>query len=75
MIDMVKKDGGWVRTQRLMRISTFVAKAMSEGEVTIDKTLAWIQWEMGLTEQRAREYLGLVLIHQGWIDDDGIIKS
>jgi len=72
---MVKKDGGWVRTQRLMQIAKHIASAMNEGKVAVDKTIVWIQWEMGLTESKAREYLGLVMIKQGWINNDGIIKA
>lgn len=72
---MVRKDGTWVKIQRLAQIAQFIAKAMGEGKVEIEKTLVWIQYEMGLTEQKAREYLGLVMIKHGWINNDGIIQS
>lgn len=72
---MVRKDGTWVKIQRLTQITQFVAKAMGEGKVEMEKTLVWIQYELGLTEQRAREYLGLIMIKQGWINNDGIITA
>jgi hypothetical protein len=70
----MRKDGSFIKLERLKQIKTQVAKNLPN-PVSIDKTVIWIQLNIGLTEERAKEYLDLVVEGAGWVVSDGAIKA
>jgi hypothetical protein len=55
---MVGRDGAEARKERLQRIArTIQATLHKEGEIQLTKTVAVLQYEMGLTGEKIREYL------------------
>lgn len=70
----MRKDGSWVKSQRLAEISRTIASTMPKG-CDYEKLLIKIQFEMGLTVNRAEEYVDLVCLAKGWINNNGIIKG
>lgn len=65
----MRKDGSWVKSQRLQEISRMIAPTMPDG-CNYKKLLVKIQFEIGLTESRAEEYVDLVCLAKGWIHKD-----
>lgn len=77
---MVKRDSSYLRSERLKRISQKIAQGLaakdSPGQVPCRGLGLWIQYEIGLTESRAEEYIALVVaVHEGWTLKDGYIKQ
>jgi len=70
----MRKDGSWVKTQKLKEIAKMISTKMPDG-CNYDKLLIKIQFEMGLTESRAEEYIDLVCQAKGWIKQNGVIKG
>ena len=70
----MRKDGSWVKSQRLGEISRLISTSMPKG-CDYKKLLVRLQFEMGLTMARAEEYIDLVCMAKGWIQHNGIIKG
>jgi predicted solute-binding protein len=55
---MVGRDGAEARKERLQRIARTIQAALhKEGEIPLSKTIAALQYEMGLTREKLQEYL------------------
>jgi hypothetical protein len=55
---MVGRDGAEARKERLRRIACTIQAALhKEGEIPLSKTIAVLQYEMGLTKEKIQEYL------------------
>jgi predicted transcriptional regulator len=58
---MVRKDGAEARKERLQRIAQAIQAALhKEGELSLSKTMASLQYEFGLTKDRVQEYLEIL---------------
>jgi hypothetical protein len=74
MMVMVRKDGAFIKSQRLITIGREVAKHMPNG-VPYDKIIMWIEWNIGLSKVKATEYLDAVIERYDWAVEDGVIKA
>jgi hypothetical protein len=55
---MVGRDGAATRKERLKLIARHIqATLYAEGEISFSKTIAYFQYDMGLTEIKIQEYL------------------
>jgi hypothetical protein len=55
---MVGRDGAEARKERLQRIARTIQAALhKEHEIPLSKTIAVLQYEMGLTREKLQEYL------------------
>ena len=55
---MVGRDGAEARKERFQRIARTIQAALhKEGEIQLSKTIAVLQYEMGLTKEKLQEYL------------------
>jgi len=70
---MSRRDGAFIRAQRLHQIAQKVAQAMPEG-ADYERVLDWIEFTIGLSRPRAKEYLDKVIRVHGWTVKNGVIK-
>ncbi len=60
-----------VRKQRLRHIVSYIGEnAEREGEIVLDRLIAWVCWNYGCTEKTAKDYLS-ILRKGGLIEIDG----
>ena len=70
----VRKDGSWMRSQRLVQISKQIAKDFNDGgKCSFEDLLLWIEFEIGLTEATARKYVDTIIRAKRWKLQDGFI--
>lgn len=70
----VRRDGSFVRSQRLLEIARMIALDFSENKKSeIEQLKLRIQMEIGLTEKTASEYVNTVCRAKGWHLKDGYI--
>ena len=73
-----RRDGSFVRSQRLLGIAKQIAYKISFSEdkvCEVAELLNWIMFEQGLTEKRAKEYMDIVVKAKGWVLDNGEIRT
>lgn len=70
---MVRRNGKFVKSQRMIEISQLIAKTLPDG-VDYEKLVTLLEFE-GYREDTARRYIDTVLKIKGWIIIDGTIKS
>ena len=68
-----RRDGAWIKAQRLQAIARMIAKTFPKG-VSYDRMVSLVELEIGLSTQKAREYIDKVIEAKGWRVEDGIIK-
>lgn len=72
----VRRDGSFIRSQRLIQIGKRIAVGLSEFKtVDVEQLILWIQMNLGLTEKRASEYVAVVVKAKGWVLKDGEITA
>ncbi len=74
----MRKDGSFIKTERLKQISTQIAISMSmdsDKKVSLEKILLWIEFNIGLSREKAIDYVDKVLIVKDWGVKDGFIQS
>jgi len=69
---MSRRDGAWIKAQRLKMIAKEVAKTFPEG-ADLEHVLLWIEVNIGLSRKKAQEYLAKVVAVKGWRIEDGRI--
>lgn len=70
----VRRDGSYVRSQRLLEICKEIAKSFSVHHwCRIEDLKLSVALNMGLTETKALEYIDLVVRAKGWQIKDGVI--
>ena len=70
----VRRDGSYVRSQRLLTISKMIAKDFSQDHKSeLEDLKLKIAMEIGLTEKTAMQYVDLVCRAKGWTIKDGFI--
>lgn len=58
---MVRRDGAAIRKQRIQEIGRrIMSKLHNHGEIPLSKTIATLQYEIGLTKEKLMEYLGIL---------------
>lgn len=72
---MPLKDGAYIRRERLKRISREIARQFGKGakKISFSGSIVWIQTEIGLSYNKAVEYLELVLSSHNWENNEGSI--
>jgi hypothetical protein len=74
----IRRDGAFVRQQRLMMIAKEIAKKVSytfEKCCNVEDLVNWTKFELGLTEKCARNYIDTVVAAKGWFYVDGAIVT
>lgn len=62
------KDAGFTKTQRMKRISKEIAKHLSKNhKVDYETLLNWIEYEIGLSRNKAEEYVKTICKMKNWI--------
>lgn len=67
-------DAGHLKTERLNQITKKVASAFPN-PVSRSKTILWIEFNIGLSKEKANAYLDSVIETKGWIEENGMIKA
>jgi len=58
---MIRRNGAEARKERLQQIAQFIqAQLHREGEISLSKTIAKLQYDYGLTKERILEYLEIL---------------
>lgn len=72
----VRKDGSYIKNQRLQEISRLIAKGLREHQkISFSNLLTTVQYHIGLTKQRSEEYIHLCLANNKyWTKEDDTIK-
>ena len=75
-----RRDGSYVRSRRLITIARMIAAEFAEtknnganSQCNIEDLITQIEFEIGLTEGRARSYVDTVVKAKGWVVKDGFI--
>ena len=70
---MVRRDGAEVRKQRIQEIGRRVMSQLhNHHEVSLSRTMAALQYEFGLTNEKLMEYLGVLeAVERFTIDVEG----
>lgn len=64
---MVRRDATFIRLQRIKRITKLIAKNIEAG-INHKNLIIQIQYTIGLTRERAEEYVDLIVeAHKDWI--------
>lgn len=69
----IRRDSAFLRSQRIKKITTEMAKKITTG-LRLRGLLIWIQIEIGLSENKAREYVDLICEAKGWKLNNGGIS-
>lgn len=72
VVGMVRRDGAFIKTERVRRIGKEIAKH-SPKAMSLDRLMAWVEMEIGLTRKRAEEYILLACLAHGWVIEDGMV--
>lgn len=67
---MVRKDGAWIKQQRIKKICTHTAKEIENGPRTLSSILSWVEINIGLNRHKAFEYTLLCAKTYGWVIDE-----
>jgi len=55
---MVRRDGAAIKKERIQEMAKAIQKKLhSEGEIPLNKTVAFFEYDLGLTKSRILEYL------------------
>jgi hypothetical protein len=58
---MVRRDGAAIRKERIQEIARLIHRLLHKnGEISLSKTLAMLQYEFGLTRDKLQEYIGIL---------------
>ena len=69
-----KRDGSWVKTQRITLIAAKIAPDIKDGKkVNLKKLFAWISITIGLTNKTALNYLEELAVIYDWVIDNEFV--
>jgi len=71
---MFRKDGSWVKKQKIEEVWKKIS-AEFPNTISVEKLVLWCEVELGLSKQKAYEYLDLVARIHNLAVDQGIIKQ
>jgi hypothetical protein len=70
----MRKDGSYVKVERLSLIRKEIAKQFPN-PVEVSKVELWVECNIGLTPEKARDYIDKAVAAAGWVITDGKILS
>ena len=72
---MSLRDGAYFKSKRLQDISKEIAKRLSKGKkLNFEGFVTWIEFNIGLTDKKAREYIKLTCKTHHWhLDKNGFL--
>ena len=70
---MVRHDGSFVRLERMTQIAKQIAKCFPT-PVDYHKMVLWVEMNIGLTADKASEYIEKICETHDWVIEDGQIK-
>ena len=70
-----RRDGTFIRKERLMAIAKEIAYDLNQDKRCVyEDVILWCQYNIGLTEKKAREYVDVVVkAHTDWHLNNGLI--
>jgi len=70
---VVRKDGAEIRKERIQEIARLIMSNLNKhSEISLSKTIAILQYELGLTKEKLMEYLGVLeAMERFTIDTEG----
>jgi hypothetical protein len=68
----MRRDGSFVKVERINQIRREIAKNLPN-PVDLEKLRIWVECNIGLSKQKAEEYIDIVVSSAGWIIVDGKI--
>lgn len=70
----MKRDAAHLKQERMRKIASYVAPMLAEGQkVRITKLLAWIEINIGLTKDKAGEYVNTLASAYDWNVNNGFV--
>ncbi len=72
----MKQDACTLRLQRLKEITAKIATGISEDsqhKVSYKRITLWVEMNIGLREEKAREYIDKILEVKGWVREGDYI--
>lgn len=70
----LRKDGSWVRKQRMTQITKYLVLSLVDGnKISMNKLFAWIACNIGLTRPKAKSYVHEIAVLYDWQIKDGFI--
>jgi len=70
----MRHDGSFVKVERLSQIKKEIAKQFPNPVVLADISL-WVELNIGLSEEKTKEYIEKVVAGAGWTINDGKILA
>jgi hypothetical protein len=70
----MRKDGSFIKVERLYEIKKAIIKGLPN-PVDIDKLKLWVEMNIGLTPERAQDYIEKVVAASGWVIFEGKILA
>jgi hypothetical protein len=70
----MRKDGSYVKVERIAQIRKEIVKGFPE-PVDFEKLKLWIECSIGLSEEKAEQYIEKAVSSGGWFIIDGKIVS
>lgn len=70
----MRKDGSFVKVERLSQIRKEIASQFPE-PVLFEKLKLWVECNIGLSEEKAGEYIEKAVASAGWFIIDGKILA
>lgn len=70
---MVRHNGSFVRLERMTQIAKQIASQFP-APVDYHKLVLWIELNIGLTADKASEYIEKICEGHGWVVEDGKIR-
>jgi len=68
--DKMRKDGAFIKAERVSQIGKLIAKSSKNGECNLNVILNIIQTDIGLRYSTAEEYVKLICNRKGWYIDE-----
>jgi hypothetical protein len=69
----VRKDGAFIKLERLRQIKTEIVKGFPE-PADYQRIVLWTEMNIGLSTEKALEYVNKLIAANGWVLDNGKIK-
>jgi hypothetical protein len=70
----MRKDGAFVKLDRIRQIQKEITKCFPK-EVELNRIILWTEMNIGLTQEKAEEYITKIIDANGWVLSEGKISS
>jgi hypothetical protein len=74
MVKNMRRDGSFIKIQRLKEIQKQIVSGFPN-EVDYHRIILWTEMNVGLTTEKAEEYVNKLIEANGWFLIDGKIKA